>query len=308
MAYNKAKEQLQKILPFEKKLADLDAKSHQNRAAIYFEYIEYGRQFLNDQIVQVLYERMVTDCCLNVACWLAYIKYIQSRDGHLTAQINGVERPLVFSQTEWDIINRAIRNCTWTASVYIEKMRIAERMELNKNEVKGVLELALAAGFPTAEQYVAIWLEYLSYLRRNTTFTCEKECEIIRATFTMAWDLLGRQFGVLADCECQILQFWGRLEYGPLNDLAKGKQLWTTVMESADNSEKSALWIEFAHLEMKKGPDGARKYKFNQEYDTEMIFLKKIYFYFRVFRKALSTKDIDNISIIASAWIRFERY
>lgn len=65
VAYNKAKEQLQKILPFEKKLADLDAKSHQNRAAVYFEYIEYGRQFLNDHIVQVLYERMVTDCCLN---------------------------------------------------------------------------------------------------------------------------------------------------------------------------------------------------------------------------------------------------
>lgn len=195
-----------------------------------------------------------------VSCWLSYIKHIQSRDGHQAPQINGVERPLVFSQTEWDIINRAIRNCTWTASVYIEKMRIAERMELNKNEVKGVLELALAAGFPTAEQYVSIWLEYLSYLRRNTTFTCEKECEILRATFTMAWDLLGRQFGVLADCECEILQFWGRLEYGPLNDLAKGKQLWTTVMDSADNAEKSALWIEFAHLEMKKGPDGARKY------------------------------------------------
>lgn len=65
LAYNKAKDQLQKIMPFEKRLAELDAKSHQNRAAIYFEYIEYGRQFLNDQIVQVLYERMVTDCCLN---------------------------------------------------------------------------------------------------------------------------------------------------------------------------------------------------------------------------------------------------
>lgn len=280
---------MQKILPFEQRLAELDAKSHQNRAAIYFEYIECGRHFLNDRIVQVLYERMVTDCCLNgefgfvscdmlslvvtlfiasihhcflflVTCWLSYVKYIQGRDRDETPQTNGVEKPYLYSQTGWDIINRAIRNCTWTASVYIEKMRIAERMELNRDEVKAVLENALTAGFATAEQYVSIWLEYLSYLRRNTAFTCEKECEIIRATFTMAWDLLGRQFGVLADCECEILQFWGRLEYGPLNGLAKGKELWTTVMESADNATKSALWIEFAHLEMKKGPDGARKY------------------------------------------------
>ncbi len=70
VAYNKAKEQLKKILPFEKKLSELDAKSHQNRAAIYFEYIEYARQFLNDQIVQVLFERMVTDCCLNGKRWI----------------------------------------------------------------------------------------------------------------------------------------------------------------------------------------------------------------------------------------------
>lgn len=63
--YNKAKENLQKILPFEAKLAELDAKSHQNRAAIYAEYIQSAREFLNDEMVQVLYERMVTDCCLN---------------------------------------------------------------------------------------------------------------------------------------------------------------------------------------------------------------------------------------------------
>lgn len=195
-----------------------------------------------------------------MTCWLNYVKYIESRERQPSTQENGVERALVFSQTEWDVVNRAIRNCTWTASVHIEKMHIAERMELSKDDVKSVLESALETGFAAADQYVAIWLAYLSYLRRNTAFACEKECEILRATFTMAWDLLGRQFGVLADCECEILQFWGRLEYGPLNDLAKGKQLWTTVMESADNSEKSALWIEFAHLEMKKGPDGARKY------------------------------------------------
>lgn len=63
--YNKAKEQLAKIMPFEKRLSDLDAKEHQKRAAIYLEYITDGKEYLNDQIVQVLYERMVTECCLN---------------------------------------------------------------------------------------------------------------------------------------------------------------------------------------------------------------------------------------------------
>lgn len=184
-------------------------------------------------------------------------------------------------------------------------MRIAEKMELSKQDVQAVAEFALAAGFQTPEPVVNIWLEYLTYLRRNINFKCEKEVEIMRATFSLAWDTLGRQFGVLADCNCEILQMWGRLEYGPLNDLAKGKELWTTVMDSADNASKTGLWIEFAHLELRKGVDGARKW-------VELKVFKCFFCLFRliscrVYRKALATPDLDDLSVITSAWIRFER-
>lgn len=214
---------------------------------------------------------------------MEYIKYIQSRQSpspteHITASP-------VFCQSDWDIVCRAIRNCTWSAELYIEKMRIAEKLELAKQEVQNILELALAAGFNAPEPLVSIWLEYLAYLRRHTNYTVEKEVDILRANFKLAWDTLGRQFGVLADSQCEILQFWGRLEYGPLNDLQHGRELWTTVMESADNSSKSGLWIEFAHLELKRGAENARK----------------------VYRKAIVVAEIDNVSVIASAWTRFER-
>ena len=235
---------------------------------------------------------------------MSYIKYIQNRDGFQTTQTNSEQHSLVFNQTDWDVCNRALRNCPWSSELYVEKMRIAEKMELSKQEVQNIVELALGAGFHSPEPLVTIWLEYLSYLRRNINFKCEKEVEILRATFTLAWDTLGRQFGVLADCNCEILQMWGRLEYGPLNDLPKGKELWTTVMESADNASKTGMWIEFAHLELKKGVDGARKYDNNIVYHLILIaFL----FLFRVYRKALATPDLDDLSVITSAWIRFER-
>lgn len=191
---------------------------------------------------------------------MAYIEYIQQRKRIETATSTEEQHPWVFSQTDWDVCNRAIRNCTWSAALYIEKMHIAERMNLSREDVQELAEFALAAGFQSPEPVVSIWLEYLSYLRRNIDYKNEKECEIFRATFELAWDTLGRQFGVLADCNCEILQMWGRLEYGPLCDLSKGKQLWTTVMESADNASKTGLWIEFAHLELRKGVDGSRKY------------------------------------------------
>lgn len=63
--YNRAKEHLQKMLPYEKQIDELDPRSHQNRAEIYRKYIEECKGFLSEQMIQVLYERMVTDCCLN---------------------------------------------------------------------------------------------------------------------------------------------------------------------------------------------------------------------------------------------------
>lgn len=63
--YNNAKDCLKKIYPFEKQLLELDAKSYQERAAVYEKYIDECKDILDTRIVQVLYERMITDCCLN---------------------------------------------------------------------------------------------------------------------------------------------------------------------------------------------------------------------------------------------------
>jgi squamous cell carcinoma antigen recognized by T-cells 3 len=60
-------------------------------------------------------------------------------------------------------------------------------------------------------------------------------------------------WGVLADSNCEILQFWGRLEYGICEDMVKGRDLWTTVLESSDNALNCGLWIQLANLEVKKG-------------------------------------------------------
>lgn len=63
--YHKAKKHLATMLPFEEQLAALDARSHQNRAQIYNKYIDECKDILIEPIVQILYERMIADCCLN---------------------------------------------------------------------------------------------------------------------------------------------------------------------------------------------------------------------------------------------------
>lgn len=63
--YEKSKDNLLTLLTFEEQLVSLDAKEHHSRAALFTEYIDKCKSFLNDQMIQIIYERMVSACCLN---------------------------------------------------------------------------------------------------------------------------------------------------------------------------------------------------------------------------------------------------
>lgn len=226
--YFKAKEHLGRILEYEEKLKSLEVEAYRERAEVYFEYIKDTDKFLDENVLQTIYERMVADCCLNVECWIKYIEFIDHRDAF--GRPRDLQNLSLFEQTSDDVCKRALRNCTWSSELYIKRMLVLEMMEKPITKVQEVLESSLAAGFQTPEPIVSIWLEYLTYLRRHTDWMNPDGCEILRKNFNLSWTMLGQQWGVLADCNCEILQFWGRLEYGPLKDPKRGKELWTTVM------------------------------------------------------------------------------
>lgn len=276
--YNEAKAHLQKILPFEKQLTEVTNST----AQLYKDYLLFADKFLDEENLQIIYERMISDCCLDPSCWLDYVDFLEIRDKY-EAPKNLPNRD-IFNQTVLDVNLRSIRNCTWNEKMYTKRMRLMERMHKPISNVQEVLEMGLAVGL-TPEFAVNVWLEYLSFLRRATNYREEKECEILRKNFKLCWDTLGKQWGVLADCNCEILQFWGRLEYGPLHDQESAYDLWMTVMNSSDNSTRSALWVEFIQLEMRRDLESTRK----------------------LFKKALFSPGLDNPLTIASAWIRFER-
>uniref|UniRef100_A0A182JYB4 RRM domain-containing protein n=1 Tax=Anopheles christyi TaxID=43041 RepID=A0A182JYB4_9DIPT len=281
--YKQAKEALQRMLPHETALAALEAHCHQERADLYRKYIADCQSVLDDDEVQILYERMVTECCLDGAVWHDYVRYLHR------CPPDAEDNPAspVFRQSELDLVNRALRNCTWSAELYVEKMRIVERQATptSKMTILKIMEDVASAGLQTPEASVKVWLEYLTYLRRVTDFTSEKERDILRANFDLAWNQLGRTWGVLADPQCKILQFWGRLEYEALGEPSKGRDLWYSVMDSADNSTRVGLWIEFIELEAKRGPEALRK----------------------LYRKSISSTGLDDPETLAAAWLRFER-
>ncbi|KAL7020121.1 hypothetical protein ACKWTF_011379 [Chironomus riparius] len=274
---------LQKVKPFESKLSKLDTKAHYERVETFKNYVDECSE-LEEEYVQVLYERMITACCLNETVWKAYIEYIQNRASDWAPLESNKSK--IFLQTDLDIVNRGLRNCNWSADLYIEKIRILETKKETKEKVQLVLEEATQVQYKSPDPLVKVWIEYLTYLVRSTNFNEEKETEILRNNFNLAWNSLGWQFGNLADCDCEILKFWGRIEYSKLNDHNQGKQLWNTVMESNDNYLKTALWIEYAKLEHQyKGTDAARW----------------------ICKRALKVHDLNDVPSMASFWLRFER-
>uniref|UniRef100_A0A182JKK0 RRM domain-containing protein n=1 Tax=Anopheles atroparvus TaxID=41427 RepID=A0A182JKK0_ANOAO len=281
--YKQAKDALHRMLPHESALASLEMHRHQERAELFRKYIADCQAVLDDDEVQILYERMVAECCLDGTVWVDYLRYL------LRCPPDPEDNPSspVFRQSELDVVNRALRNCPWCAELYVEKMRIAERHHKDsaKMMILKIMEDVATAGLQTPEASVKVWLEYLTYLRRVTDFTSEKERDILRANFDLAWNQLGRAWGVLADPQCKILQFWGRLEYEAMGEPSKGRDLWHSVMDSADNSTRTGLWIEFTELEAKRGADSVRK----------------------LYRKSITTADLDDPETLAAAWLRFER-
>lgn len=274
----------QKVLPFEQNLSNLETKSHQDRVKIFKSYINDCADDLEEEYVQVLYERMVTSCCLNETVWKEYLSYIQNRSKDWKPVDSN--KSTIFRQNDIDIVNRGLRNCNWSADLYIEKMRIFESHKEPRQEIQKILETACAIEYNNADPIVRVWLEYLSYLVRITNFSDDKEKEVLRKNFNLAWNTLGWKFGNLADCDCEILKFWGRIEYSKLEDCNQGKQLWNTVMESGENFVKTGLWVEFAQLEQQyRGIEAARL----------------------IFKRALKISDLIDLPTMASAWIRFER-
>lgn len=278
-----SKKILQQILPFEQKLAKLEDKSHQERVELFKSYIHEVADELEEEFVQVLYERMITACCLNESVWKEYLLYIQNRNEWSPVESN---KSKIFRQTELDIVTRGLKNCSWSADLYVEKIRILETNKESRQEIQKILEEACTIQYNNAEPIVKVWIEYLSYLARVTNFSDEKEKEILTNNFNLAWDTLGRIYGNLADSDCEILKFWGRLEYTKFNDGNEGRRLWNTVMESSDNFTKVSLWLEFAQLELQyRGAEGARL----------------------IFKRALKVNELNDLPAMVSAWIRFER-
>lgn len=188
---------------------------------------------------------------------MKYIKYLQSRK--VPAVANDNEKSLVFSQSVLDVLNRALRNCSWNHDLHVTKLHEAERQSLPKAELTEIVQQALEATNTNAQGHLNVWLQYLSYTKRITDVSVEKDVQLLRKVMELGLDTLARRS---ADPSSEFNLLCARIEYETLKDASRGFEYINDAMMNPDNTYKASLWIEFAHLEGTKGLDAARKYVF----------------------------------------------
>jgi len=95
-----------------------------SRADHYRTYLQHEISGDDPARVQCLFERAVSEVCLDASLWLEYVEYLDS-----TIKIDTVVLP---------VCKRAVRNCPWSSLLWQHYLRALERYKRPFDEVKGI--------------------------------------------------------------------------------------------------------------------------------------------------------------------------
>ena len=106
-----------------------DATAH---LATYKEYIDLELKEENPVRIRSIYERRITDHCLNPQVWIEYSEYLENK--------------LKDYESSHDILSRGVRNCNWSGELWVRVLKCGERLGHSKTEICKQLEVGLQAG------------------------------------------------------------------------------------------------------------------------------------------------------------------
>ncbi|KAL0271899.1 UNVERIFIED_CONTAM: hypothetical protein PYX00_005061 [Menopon gallinae] len=269
--YNKSRIKLLTLKDYEDALISGSDHTLQH----YKEYLEYEKSKDGSPVrVQFLYERMICDFCLHEEIWLEYIHFLSS--------------VLKNSDMVMELIQRALRNCPWSCHLHQAHIIFLEKYHSSHEIIRGAFEQAVGSGLQISEDFRDIWMTFLEYLRRRldepdiSKDDENKRFEELVANFAKAVEFLSELEG--SDPECEVTQFWARVEaiYG--KNMEKSRNIWNDIISSY-NSESSELWLEYIHIERTFG-------------DSKHLR--------RLYGRALQ-KTNDFPEKIAKSWLNYER-
>eukprot|EP00898_Chlorokybus_atmophyticus_P006256 jgi/Chlat1/6631/Chrsp482S00881 len=190
----------------------------------YNDYISFEEKAGNPARVQILFERVVVHFAVTPELWMRYTEYVRS---HLKIP------PVVKN-----VHSRATRNCPWASELWCRYLRALERINAPDAEQSDAFEQAIAAGFITGEEYVAIFLPRLDALRRKAeaakqaqSAELDASLSALRDLFRRALELLKTYFPDFVDRSLQLHSYWSDLEVRLAGSMSGARAVWDDLVK-----------------------------------------------------------------------------
>ncbi|VDD83521.1 unnamed protein product [Mesocestoides corti] len=200
--------------------------------------------------VLCLFERAITDLCLQPSIWLQMADYLEvfvSADlTRLVSTLSRSVRNIPWSSQLWCRYALACEARAWALAVESapESMNNGgssqEASQLSKelDVVQEVYESALKCGFPSAADLSAVWIAYCDFLLRRLRHSTESDSE---------------PFPDQGDQDCLIYRYWAFVEAKFLDNKERAQDLWTQMTKTGHNGSKPAFWLAYLDFEKNHG-------------------------------------------------------
>ncbi|VDM34110.1 unnamed protein product [Hydatigera taeniaeformis] len=239
-----------------------------------------------------LFERAVTDLCLQASIWLRMADYLEA---HVSADqqrlINTLARAvrnIPWSNELWRRYALACEARAWDpanaenssssnmdgASVDHSKSYLPGHFESARGKfllpfnittfaliiASQVYENALKCSYSTASDLLAVWSAYFDFLLRiicnsNDQHLKERCTKMLRNTFERAKSHISTAFPDHAEHICSIYHYWAFVEAKWLENKERSRELWKAMSKMSSNGKKPGFWT--AYLEFVKSYDNA---------------------------------------------------
>ena len=264
-SFKKAKIMLDKRSVFESKLLNIqDGKTLE----LYNEYIEFEKNEKDPVMIQQLFERAISDHCLQAPLWTDYLLYLKEN--------------LNMPDVCLGVYKRAIRNVPWCKNIWCDYLRALERFKQPHSDIRNVFEQSLLGGFQEPGAFLELWLCFLDYMRRRTVW--EKDVTPTMSDLRTAFERANVHLAKLQDDPTFLVsKYWANLEADQFGMIDNARKIWTEI--TAADPFKSSVWLEYISLEKLYG---------------DKKHLRKAY------QRALE-KTYDNPEAIIHSFLQFER-
>lgn len=246
--YEKSLKALVPLVDFEMALKKGSPKPE---LADYLKYLDVEIKNGNLARTKCLFERAITDHCLESDLWLKYLKFADLK--------------LVVDKLLLPLYELAVRNCSWVGDIWVQYLLAVEALYADNESVNvdekmvSIRDQALSSTSSSVEDYKKIWFTYINFLRRQTcrqnAWSDTVAVAKIRDTLaTVIENLEATQSGAYFCYDLH--RFAANMEAKFCKDIGKAREIYNRLVSKSSDFKKTAtFWLDYANLELLYGDE-----------------------------------------------------